>query len=205
MWLWASYESQLLLGFMRGSTVTMEGPVCMTSRHWGPSLQPHPFWVSSHSLGPWILLRLPLPFRVKSAPPWLHWISHSSFEIHRILHPSPEPPWPFPPPCPCPTPHMADACLSCPLSSMAPPWRNLPELCCFSLWSASWLCSHPPLPLPGPPSVSHLFLLLPAALPEAGDSPHSPFPSQQPGFHRDTRPRSFWMRKSFEAQGGAVS
>lgn len=29
----------------------MEVPVCMTNRHWGPSLQPHPFWISSHSLG----------------------------------------------------------------------------------------------------------------------------------------------------------
>lgn len=51
LWLWASYESQLLLGFTRGSTVTMEVPVCMTNRHWGPSLQPHPFWISAHSLG----------------------------------------------------------------------------------------------------------------------------------------------------------
>ena len=40
LWLWASYESPLLLGFTRGSTVTMEVPVCMTNRRWGPSLHP---------------------------------------------------------------------------------------------------------------------------------------------------------------------
>ena len=81
MWPWASYNSQLLLRVMRGSTVTMK---CQSARQTGTavplsSLAPpgSPLTLS----GPprlWKFPSLPLPFRIKFTPTWLHRMSHPS-------------------------------------------------------------------------------------------------------------------------------
>lgn len=52
---------------------------------------------------------------------------------------------------------------------------------------------------------SHLFLLLPTGLLEAGDDAHSSIYSQQLGFRQDAGLASFWVGESFEAQDGDKS
>lgn len=208
-WPWASYNSRLLLRVMRGPTVTMK---CPSARRAGTavplsSLAP-PGSPLTLSGPPWLwkFPSLPLPFRIKFTPTWLHRTSHPSFGIHPILHTSPEVSWSSPPPCPSPLPFT--------WRNPAYPFRTAPG---HRLGEGSQSCLASPSDLPagcartrpchseGLRLFSHLFLLLPAGLLEAGDNSHSTFYSQQPGFHQDTRPRSFWTRKPLEAQSGDKS
>lgn len=107
VWPWASYNSQLLLRVMRGPTVTMKCPSAQRAGTAVPlsSLAP-PGSPLTLSGPPWLwkFPSLPLPFRIKFTPTWLHRMSHRSFGIHPILHTSPEASRSFPPPCPSPSP-----------------------------------------------------------------------------------------------------